>query len=175
MHVQQLCRLLTAPPQYVTVAGIEVRPFKDKRDIAGWIDLMRDAFVAADPPMRPWTTADFEKHFVVHADHSPDKIFLAYDGEHRLVGSVALRVRSGRDRQHIPAIHWLAVRPAWRRRGIARLLVAHLESVCWRRGMREIHLETHAGWREAVRFYEAVGYLPTHQVTERPSMRTSPD
>lgn len=175
MRVQQLCRLLTAPPQCIAVAGVEVRPFEGSRDISGWIDLMRDAFVAADPPMRPWTTADFEKHFLSHADRSPDEIFLACDGEYRLIGSVALRVRSGRDRKHIPAIHWLAVRPAWRRRGVARLLVAHLERVCWQRGMREIHLETHTGWHEAARFYEAIGYLPTHQVTERSSMRTAPD
>ena len=174
MQVQQLCHILTELPQVCSVAGIAVRHFQDSADITLWIDLMRDAFASADPPMRTWSKADFEKQIMGQASWSPHNLFLACDSEHRLVGSVALHFRH-RDEKSIPALHWLAVRPAWRRRGVARLLVAHLESACWQKGLREVHLETHSGWREAAYFYASIGYRPTHQVTERPSSRTDPD
>jgi len=57
-------------------------------------------------------------------------------------------------------IHWLAVLPNWRRRGVGRLLVAALEQCCWDAGQHEVFLETHAGWTSALRFYESRGYRP---------------
>ena len=50
--------------------------------------------------------------------------------------------------------------PRERRKGIARLLVRHLEQLVWDSGRREIFLETHAGWTEANDFYRAHGYEP---------------
>jgi GNAT superfamily N-acetyltransferase len=59
-----------------------------------------------------------------------------------------------------PALHWLAVHPQWRRRGVGRRLVATLERAAWDAGYREIVAETHADWRAAAAFYERLGYRP---------------
>ena len=57
-----------------------------------------------------------------------------------------------------PVIHWLAVVPGFRRRGLGRLLVRTVESTMWKQGERQIWLETHSGWREAAQLYAALGY-----------------
>jgi GNAT superfamily N-acetyltransferase len=57
-----------------------------------------------------------------------------------------------------PVVHWLMVDPAWRRRGIGRLLLEHLETAAWGLGYREIFLETHAGWKAAANFYKSLGF-----------------
>jgi GNAT superfamily N-acetyltransferase len=74
-----------------------------------------------------------------------------------LVGSVTLAMRGEPDRAW-PVVHWLMVHPRWRRRGIGRLLMAHLEAAAWEAGYCEVRLETHAGWEAAARFYETLGY-----------------
>ncbi len=73
------------------------------------------------------------------------------------IGTVALAMR-GAGETALPVIHWLAVAPGWRRRGVARLLVATLEAAAWRAGYREVHLESHAAWIAALSFYESLGY-----------------
>jgi GNAT superfamily N-acetyltransferase len=55
-------------------------------------------------------------------------------------------------------VHWLAVLPGWRRRGVGRYLMSVLEARAWELGYREVWLETHAAWAEAVRLYQALGY-----------------
>jgi hypothetical protein len=35
-----------------------------------------------------------------------------------------------------------------------------LERAAWDAGWREVQLETHAGWSEAVAFYHSIGYAP---------------
>jgi ribosomal protein S18 acetylase RimI-like enzyme len=57
-----------------------------------------------------------------------------------------------------PVIHWLGVLPEFRRRGVGRLLVAQLEEMVWQSGGREVGLETHTAWTDAVAFYRALGY-----------------
>jgi GNAT superfamily N-acetyltransferase len=67
----------------------------------------------------------------------------------------------------IPVVHWLLVDPAWRRRGVGRLLMLHLELAAWHDGYREIELETHAGWGAAVAFYQSMGYAPVRDRSPR--------
>jgi GNAT superfamily N-acetyltransferase len=55
-------------------------------------------------------------------------------------------------------LHWLAVRPAWRRRGIAQALVEHAARQVARAGHDELRAETLAAWEEAVAFYERLGF-----------------
>ena len=59
-----------------------------------------------------------------------------------------------------PVVHWLMVHPRWRRRGIAKCLMAHLELAAWNAGHRAIYLETHTAWQAAAEFYSAMGYQP---------------
>ncbi len=57
----------------------------------------------------------------------------------------------------------MSVARAWRRQGIGRRI---LESLCRRArqaGYRSAILETTAGWRDAVAFYEQFGFRRTHR------------
>jgi putative acetyltransferase len=50
------------------------------------------------------------------------------------------------------------VHPRWRRQGLGRHLMAHLETTAWDAGFREIWLETHTAWEAAVKLYQSLGY-----------------
>jgi ribosomal-protein-alanine N-acetyltransferase len=52
----------------------------------------------------------------------------------------------------------LDVAPAWRRRGLARRLMAKVESELHAAGAVEMHLHVFTGNAAAIRFYEAIGY-----------------
>jgi len=52
------------------------------------------------------------------------------------------------------------VRPAARRRGVARAILQHLEAEIQRRGIRTILIETGCDQLEAIALYEASGYSP---------------
>ena len=157
MLVQQLSRVLSAAPLISPCDGIVVRHYEDATDAERWVELINLAFRDETPPMRCWTIRDFEQRVMQQPGWTPGDLFLAYTANDQLVGSVSIAFRrhpSGRQ----PALHLMAVRPDARRQGIARMLVAMLESTVWHRGYREIVLETHAGWQDAAQFYAALGY-----------------
>ncbi|MBZ5735211.1 GNAT family N-acetyltransferase [Nocardioides sp. TRM66260-LWL] len=52
------------------------------------------------------------------------------------------------------------VRPAWARRGLARRMLAHLETDAAAHGARALVLETGLAQPEAIALYESSGYLP---------------
>jgi ribosomal-protein-alanine N-acetyltransferase len=52
----------------------------------------------------------------------------------------------------------LDVAPAWRRRGLARQLMAEVESRLQSAGAVEMELHVFTGNAEAIRFYESIGY-----------------
>ena len=165
MLVQRLSRLLSESPLVRISEGIIIRHFEDVADTRRWVELINLAFKDLNPPMRRWTEADFNLRLMEQPGWSPADLFLACDQKDQLVGSVSLSFRgSGSDAR--PAVHLLAVRPQWRRKGVARMLVTTLESAAWARGFREIFLETHAGWHEATRFYAALGYKPAQNLTK---------
>jgi len=76
-----------------------------------------------------------------------------------LVGAVTLAQRSAPTGDK-PVVHWLCVLPGYRRRGVGRLLLAALEAAVWDAGGRQIWLETHTAWVEALQLYQALGYEP---------------
>jgi ribosomal protein S18 acetylase RimI-like enzyme len=165
MLVQQLSHTLLKEPEVIPVKGFAIRHFKGDTDIIHWVKLMNRAFQDLNPPMRHWTEADFKARFTQRSGWSPGDLFFASNQKKQVVGSVSVSFRQ-KGKERMPAVHFLAVRPQWRRQGIARLLVASLESAMWARGFREIFLETHAGWDEAIRFYKAIGYQPNALATK---------
>jgi GNAT superfamily N-acetyltransferase len=160
--VLQLRKKIIERPTAPEAAGIQIRHFADDADIAAWIDLRDQAFARERVGVRRWTAGDFAAELTGRWWWRPESMWLAEANTPsgaQLVGSIVMAMRGGPDNAR-PAVHWLIVRPAWRRRGIGRLLMAHLEVAAWDDGHREIYLETHASWKAAAAFYETLGYLP---------------
>jgi GNAT superfamily N-acetyltransferase len=166
MSVIHFRRQLDRPPAAVDVPDICVRNMKVPEDLASWLELRERAMADQSPGVRPWNEHDFRTEFVSKPWWRPTHSWVAIADASQVVGSVTLAMRDGSTRT-VSVVHWLLVDPAWRRRGIARLLMQYLEQAAWHEGWREIELETHAGWVAAVAFYQSMGYEPVRDRSPR--------
>jgi GNAT superfamily N-acetyltransferase len=65
----------------------------------------------------------------------------------------------------------MSVHSTFRRRGIARALLARLVSLARRRGMRELLVETNNDWQAAIALYARNGFVEYHRDAESVYMR----
>jgi len=161
--VVQLRRQLAERPDLPSVPGVELRNYGGAADIDAWLDIRHAAFARQSLGVRQWTRADFEVEILAKPWWSESRLWFAEvaspAGECQAVGTITMALRAGQDVE-LPAVHWLAVRPAWRRLGIARLLLTRLEQSAWDLGYRQVCLETHSAWIAARGLYDACGYEP---------------
>jgi GNAT superfamily N-acetyltransferase len=158
--VLQYLRTVDGRPTISTRAGFRLRNYRGEGDIAIWLGLRAKAFARQRVGVRTWDRADFEREMLGRWWWKPEWMwFVETDGAATdiAVGSVTLALR-GVPEAAVPAVHWLTVLPAWRRRGVGRMLMGALEAAAWDAGYRSVCLETHAQWTEAVQLYEALGY-----------------
>jgi GNAT superfamily N-acetyltransferase len=158
--VIQRKRLLAVRPMAEQVVGLRLRCYQSERDIPGWLSLRERAFAREKVGVRRWDLADFHREFLDRPWWRPDWMWFAETTCERPiepVGSVTLALRLSAEGT-VPVIHWLCVLPAWRRRGLGRLLMTTLEQAAWDEGYRQIALETHESWRAAAACYDALGY-----------------
>ncbi len=159
--VLHLYRVLHRCPRPRPLPGVEVRPLRPE-DVEAWLALFEQAFQGLEPPVRRWNRDDFRRHLSAKPWWVPEHCLLAWTrqgGASRLLGSVVLAVYSLPETR-LGAVHWLMVAPEFRRRGLGRALLAHLEHLAWNQGVRLLRVETHACWKEAVAFYRRLGYVP---------------
>lgn len=167
--VLQLTKTLSGQPQLVYDPRVNLRHYQGEEDIEPWLALRRAAFARQRLGIRDWTRDDFEAEFLKRWWWRPEHVWMVESAvpelQHQaavpLLGTVTLAFR-GTPENAMPVVHWLTVHPAWRRRGIARMLMVNLEREAWNLGHRQICLETHADWREAAVLYQALGYVPYH-------------
>jgi len=162
--ILQLTRQLTARPDIPSVAGVTLRKYRGSADIDVWLEIRRQAFAREKLGVGRWDRGDFEREFLYKDWWRPGSMWFAElepvpDAIALPTGTVTL-ARRGTVPESKPVVHWLAVVPSARRRGIGRLLMATLEAACWDRGERRVWLETHADWSRGVAFYQALGYEP---------------
>ena len=161
--VLQLVRQLTCRPTAPPVAGVRLRTFGQAGDVERWLELRHRAFARQRVGVRTWTEQDFAAEFLTKSWWLPERLWFAEtaapSGTPCTVGTVTL-ARRGDGAASRPVVHWLAVLPEWRRRGVARLLMAELEAAAWDAGHCTLYLETHAGWTAAAKLYEELGYRP---------------
>ncbi len=155
---------LSAPPVAKRAPNVSIRTIEVPDDVAAWLQLRDRAIAGLTPLPRSWTTADFLAEMLDKPWWRADRCWIAEasDSPHTaptMIGSATLAERV-RIHNSTLVVHWLIVDPTWRRRGIARLLMSHLEQIAWDAGHREVQLETHAGWSAAVAFYQSIGYAP---------------
>ncbi|UFS57904.1 GNAT family N-acetyltransferase [Subtercola endophyticus] len=62
-------------------------------------------------------------------------------------------------------INYLAVSPAWQRRGYARQLMTEAEALLTARGCPKLNLQVRSGNSAAEAFYRALGYVDDHTVS----------
>ena len=159
--VLQLVHRLESRPTLCEPLGVQLRNYIGDRDINTWLEIRDQAFARERLGVRRWSSSDFQSEFLDKSWWNPGRMWFAEaetSSGRVAVGTVTMAVR-GDHFEGLPVVHWLAVVPRWRRKGIARLLVATLEAECWDQGHREVWLETHAQWRAAAKFYEAMGYV----------------
>src|SRR6185295_16116827 len=140
MPVIHFRRQLFAPPDVVDVPGICVRAFDEAGDISAWLELRERAMADQTPRIRTWSLGDFRAEMLGKSWWRAERTWVAVADDLRVVGAVTLALREGATAT-IPVIHWLLVDPGYRRRGIGRVLISHLERSAWNSGWREIQLE----------------------------------
>jgi len=134
--------------------GLVLRPV-EAPDVEAVVDLWREVFPEYADPAHPQRDprANVERKLSFG-----DDLFWVAEIEGRVVGSVM----AGWD-GHRGWLYLLAVRPAWRRRGIARALLVEAESALAERGCPKVLLQVAAGNDAAAEFWRAHGYrLETH-------------
>lgn len=159
MSVLQLSRPLLMRPWVPQLEGVAVRHYAGQRDVAVWLGLRQRAFARQPVGVGSWDEGDFAREFLSKPWWRPDSMWFATAEDDQAVGTVTLAQR-GEGAAAKPVVHWLAVLPTYRRRGIGRLLMSTLEAEVWDAGGRQVWLETHAKWREAAELYAALGYQP---------------
>lgn len=87
-----------------------------------------------------------------------DGFFLITECEGEIVATGALIWRTAVTAEIVR----MSVAPAWRRRGVGRLVVNALCAEAGRRGFQRVVLETTADWHEVVAFYQRCGFQLTH-------------
>ncbi len=157
----QGCRAVSPPP------GWRLRHYAGPADVDVWLALREASFAASPITVRRWTADDFARELIAKSWWRPEAVWFVEATEGLgssasasapfAIGTATL-ARRGPAGGGKPVIHWLAVAPEYRRRGVGRLLVAQLEWLVWQSGGREVALETHAAWTDAVAFYRALGY-----------------
>ena len=161
--VQQLTKKLSARPDPPPVANVRLRHFAGVHDIEIWLELRRRAFARQRVGIGDWDAADFEREFLQKTWWRPECMWFAEMREllpcGEVVGTVTL-ARRGLPPQDKPVVHWLAVVPRYRKRGVGQLLMSTLEAAVWDECGRQVWLETHQAWAEAARLYASLGYEP---------------
>ncbi len=76
-----------------------------------------------------------------------------------IVGSAQLALETRPNGRHRAEVQKVVVHSAYRRRGIARLLMAAIEAAARVRGVRLLYLDTSEGPAGARAFYETIGYV----------------
>jgi GNAT superfamily N-acetyltransferase len=166
--VLHLRKQLSHPPVALEIGGLCVRSIAIPDDVDAWLALRSRATAGLSPQVREWSREEFARQMLSKPWWRSDGTWLACEPQigDSVIGAVTLGLRKGAEAT-VPIVHWLLVDPAWRRRGVGRLLMARLELAAWEAGYRQVKLETHANWSDAVAFYQSMGYAPVRERSPR--------
>ncbi|GGF12495.1 GNAT family acetyltransferase [Subtercola lobariae] len=106
---------------------------------------------------RPWNNprADIERKLTVQ----PELFLVGVEPDLATGDHIVASAMIGYD-GHRGWVNYLAVSPAWQRRGYARTLMAEAERLLTARGCPKLNLQVRSGNTEAQGFYAALGYEP---------------
>ena len=130
----------------------EIRTYQES-DEAAVAALWREVF--PDAPAHNVPEEDIRRKLAVQRE----LFFVAVEG--REVVGTALAGYDG----HRGWVYYVAVKSAWRRRGIGAALMARVEEGLRAMGCPKLNLQVRASSREAVAFYERLGYVVEDRVS----------
>ena len=129
--------LETPPPQPQTLEGITIRRYVPGKEERAVYDVIAEAFPDIDgEPYRPYDDW-YENNFVKSSSFEPSMLYVA-EADGQIVGAITCRIWVDAGNGHIRQV---AMRRAWRRRGIALNLLYTAFGEYYRRGVREVILD----------------------------------
>jgi ribosomal protein S18 acetylase RimI-like enzyme len=126
-------------------------PGDDSVDVAGLVEACRQR--DRQPVLRE---AGLRRELRSRSDRLVQPFGAWEIAEERPLVGLLLVVRTGTACLQRWSISWLVVHPAFRRRGLGRSLVSVACDHVRQQGGGHLHVETHAKWLEAVRFWRSV-------------------
>jgi GNAT superfamily N-acetyltransferase len=145
-------------------SGVSIRPFRPSDQAAARQLILAglgEHFGQVDAARNP----DLDDIRVSYP--APRATFLVAEIGANLVGTAALVAEnpsSGR-------VVRMSVHPVFRRRGIARALLAQLVGLARQQGMRQVLVETNTDWHAAIALYVRTGFVEYHRDEESIYMR----
>ncbi len=139
---------------------MEIRPYEE-RDEAAVAALWREVF----PDAPPWNDPvdDVRRKLRIQRE----LFFVAFEGD-----AIAGTAMGGFD-GHRGWVHYAAVAPRSRRRGVGRALMARVEEGLRRIGCTKLNLQVRGSNRDAVLFYERLGYSVEDRVSMGKRLETT--
>ena len=147
------CLVLPPCPLYYEIwtyeGDVEVLPRK-------WCDLINTCFPNRE---RPFDEHQFVEKFASQPQFDPAGFFLITTRS-TVVGTAFAWQDNPADDTSVPGrLHWLAVHPEHRRKGIGKLLVTLVVEHFRKRGHREVALRTQGHRVAAIRLYQDLGFV----------------
>lgn len=131
---------------------VEIRAYRDE-DLPEVVELWRAVF--PDAPRRNEPALDIARKLDVQRE-----FFVVATAGNRIVGTAM----AGYD-GHRGWVYYVAVSPGHRRRGTGTALMRRVERDLARVGCPKLNLQVRGANREAVRFYESLGYATEDRVS----------
>jgi mycothiol synthase len=147
-------------PEVELPDGYELRSFREGDELA-WSDLINRAY-STTPNKTEYTPQKVRENWTSTPCFMPDGSFFVTHGDDLVGCFMAWReVDAGPRRGRL---HWLAVDPDHRRRGIAKYLTVKVIEHLQERGLDSIFLDTGYNLPVAMAMYRKLGFVETHRL-----------
>ncbi len=140
--------------------GYAFRTYREG-DAGAFVRVKNAAFAGEAGGGRAWTLEDFQKEYLESPTFRPERVFFAVCGE-ELVGTTTAWTAEHEGRE-VGLIHWVAVTPEHRGRGVGEALNARALHHLKEMGYREAVLSTNASLQSAVRLYHRLGFREVYR------------
>lgn len=125
-------------------------------DEAAFVRIKNAAFAGENGGGRDWTVSNFEKAYLAAPCFHPERVlFSVYNGEPVGTTTAWTVTHEGRE---VGLIHWVAVLPSHRQKGLGRALTVQALHKLSALGYREAVLNTNERLASAVRLYNRLGF-----------------
>ncbi|MDE2886831.1 MAG: GNAT family N-acetyltransferase [Gemmatimonadota bacterium] len=151
----RMWRELKDLPDADAPAGYRIRTY-ERGDDTAFVRIKNAAFMSENAGGRAWTATDFEKEYLSSPHFDPKRVLFAVFDE-KPVGTTTAWTATYRGRE-VGLIHWVAVVPEHRKKGLGWLLNVRALHKLKALGYREATLNTSETLESAVRLYRRLGF-----------------